>query len=180
MERHEEGDGGAGTALIEELFAAMEWSDATMWRSVLAHPAAESDPKIRELLYHLHMVQRAFLCIWSGQPFSFPDFGTLPDNASIARVARPYYDESRAFRRTAGDVNRPIHLPWQGRIMEIVGGAPHDATLAETMLQVTAHSTYHRGQVNLRLRQIGGEPQLTDFIAWIWLGKPQPQWPLAG
>lgn len=175
MDRHEESDGRAGAALIDELFEAMEWSDAAMWRAVLACPAAESDRKIRELLLHLHIVQRAFLSIWSGQRVPFPALDTFPDNASIARWARPYYDESRAFRRGVDDVNRPVHLPWQERIMAIVGGAPHDATLAETMLQVTAHSTYHRGQVNLRLRQLGAEPPMTDFIAWIWLGKPKAE-----
>ena len=48
-------------------------------------------------------------------------------------------------------------------------------TLAETALQVAMHSTYHRGQVNARLRQIGGEPPLVDFIAWIWFGRPAPE-----
>jgi len=154
----------------------MEWSDAAMWRAVLACPAAESDAKIRELLYHLHLVQRSFLFVWTQQPYNFPDFVSFPDNASIARWARTYYDESRAFRRSLDDVNRPVHLPWQDRIVEITGGVPHDATLAETMLQVTAHSTYHRGQVNLRIRQLGSEPPMTDFIAWVWMGKPKAQW----
>ena len=38
------------------------------------------------------------------------------------------------------------------------------------------HSTYHRGQVNVRLRELGGEPQLVDFIAWVWEGKPRAVW----
>ncbi len=50
------------------------------------------------------------------------------------------------------------------------------ATLAETVLQITSHTTYHRGQVNMRLRELGAEPPLTDFIAWIWLGRPEAEW----
>jgi uncharacterized damage-inducible protein DinB len=49
-------------------------------------------------------------------------------------------------------------------------------TLAETMLQVASHSTYHRGQVNARLRELAGEPPLVDYIAWIWFGRPAPEW----
>jgi hypothetical protein len=33
---------------------------------------------------------------------------------------------------------------------------------------------YHRGQVATRLRERGGEPPLTDFIAWIWMHRPAP------
>jgi uncharacterized damage-inducible protein DinB len=35
---------------------------------------------------------------------------------------------------------------------------------------------YHRGQVNTRIREVGGEPAAVDFINWIWLGKPDPEW----
>jgi uncharacterized damage-inducible protein DinB len=47
---------------------------------------------------------------------------------------------------------------------------------ADAMYQVVSHSSYHRGQVNTRIRKIGGEPPLTDFIAWIWRGKPSSEW----
>jgi len=30
--------------------------------------------------------------------------------------------------------------------------------------------------VSARLREIGGEPAQTDFIAWVGLGKPKPVW----
>ena len=42
--------------------------------------------------------------------------------------------------------------------------------------QVASHSTYHRGQVNARLREVGGTPPLVDYIAWIWFGRPAPNW----
>lgn len=37
-------------------------------------------------------------------------------------------------------------------------------------------ATYHRGQVNTWLRELGLEPPLVDFIAWVWFGKPAPDW----
>ena len=37
-----------------------------------------------------------------------------------------------------------------------------------------SHSTYHRGQVNARLREIGAEPPLVDYIAWLWFDRPAP------
>jgi uncharacterized damage-inducible protein DinB len=47
------------------------------------------------------------------------------------------------------------------------------------MFQVTSHSTHHRGQVNARLRALGGEPPLVDYIAWVWFGKPAADWAVA-
>ncbi len=41
------------------------------------------------------------------------------------------------------------------------------------------HSTHHRGQVAARLRELGGEPPLVDFIAWLWWKRPEPEWPAA-
>jgi uncharacterized damage-inducible protein DinB len=54
---------------------------------------------------------------------------------------------------------------------------PESTTIGETILQVALHSIYHRGQVNARLRALGQEPPLVDYIAWIWLGRPDPKWP---
>jgi uncharacterized damage-inducible protein DinB len=44
----------------------------------------------------------------------------------------------------------------------------------EPIFQVTSHSTYHRGQVNARVREGGRRMPLVDFIAWVWFGKPDP------
>ena len=33
-----------------------------------------------------------------------------------------------------------------------------------------------RAQVATRVRDLGGEPALTDYIAWIWMNRPLPEW----
>jgi uncharacterized damage-inducible protein DinB len=75
------------------------------------------------------------------------------------------------------DVARVLNVPWAAMVEQRIGRPPGSTTMADTMLQVVLHSTYHRGQVNARLREIGGTPPLVDYIAWIWLGRPQPDWP---
>ena len=37
-------------------------------------------------------------------------------------------------------------------------------------------SGYHRGQVARRLRELGVEPPLTDFIAWAPMDRPAAEW----
>ena len=67
-------------------------------------------------------------------------------------------------------------MPWAKQIEAQLGRPPAISTLADTCFQVASHSTYHRGQVNARLRELGAEPPLVDYIAWIWFGRPTPSW----
>jgi uncharacterized damage-inducible protein DinB len=165
-------------AELRELYRHMEWADATVWRAVLSHPAATGDTRLRDLLLHLHTVQRAFLNIWMGERIEWRTADHFPDLASVEAWAQPVYSRAYAFLDSspAADTSRPIVLPWAGQLTQRFGREPQHPTLAETIFQVTSHSTYHRGQINARLREVGGEPPLVDFIAWVWLGKPDPAW----
>ena len=66
--------------------------------------------------------------------------------------------------------------PWGPMVEAKLGMKCAPTTLRQTLLQVALHSAHHRGQVSARLRELGAEPPPTDFIAWLWLGKPQPEW----
>lgn len=167
---------------LRELFAHMEWADAVVWRAALAHPPAVADTRLRDLLLHLHFVQRAFLNVWQSRPLTFPKREEFPDIAAVQTWSNPYYAELAAFLATvdAASLGRPIEMPWIAEFEQRSGRRFEKPSMAETMFQVTSHSTYHRGQVNARLREVGGEPPLVDFIAWVWFGKPAPQWMSAG
>jgi uncharacterized damage-inducible protein DinB len=69
-----------------------------------------------------------------------------------------------------------VEMPWARTLEARIGRSVTMPTLGETIQQVASHSTYHRGQINARLRDVGGEPPLVDYIAWIWFGRPAPEW----
>jgi uncharacterized damage-inducible protein DinB len=69
-----------------------------------------------------------------------------------------------------------VTLPFRESI-EARFGRCAPTTLEETALQVVFHTTHHRGQICARLRELGGEPPTPDFLAWVWLGRPQAAWP---
>jgi uncharacterized damage-inducible protein DinB len=163
---------------LEELFQHMEWADAAVWATILSSQDAQADTKLREYLYHLHMVQRAFLRVWRGEPREAP-YPTFDDAYSLMLWARSYYDEAFDHLATLGDEDlaRPMPVPWASMVEKRIGRKPETTTVGETALQVTLHSMYHRGQVNARLRQLGAEPPLVDYIAWVWLGRPASAWP---
>ena len=164
---------------IRELFAHMQWADALCWKAVFDNPAALSDAKINERLLHIHLVQQSFLHVWRNDPF---DWQAAADSnkemRSLFQWARQYHTEVVAFVNNIDEsaIESPMALPWQDMITMQFGQEAATPSLRETLIQVAMHSGYHRGQVATRLRELGAEPPLTDFIAWIWLRKPKAAW----
>lgn len=162
---------------LTDLYRHMEWADASVWASVMASESGRADAKLREYFQHLHVVQRAFLETWRGESRETP-FPVFDDTPSLLLWGRTYYGEAFAHLETlrAGELSEPMPVRWAAMVERRLGRAPEVTTVGETVLQVALHSTYHRGQINARLRQIGGEPPLADYIAWVWLGRPAADW----
>jgi uncharacterized damage-inducible protein DinB len=157
----------------------MEWADALVWRGVLGLPQSPAvEAAFRDRLIHVHAVQRAFLQLWHKAPVTaIAEAETLSDLAAVLAWIRPVYAEARATVAALGiaDFERPVVVPWS-RYYVAEGKEPELATLAETIVQVAAHTTHHRGQLNTLLRSMGITPANTDFIGWVWQGKPAPDW----
>ncbi|MGE5361285.1 MAG: DinB family protein [Bacteroidales bacterium] len=165
--------------ILKSLFAHMAWADAATWRTVAASEAARGDKALRDRLYHLHLVQHAFLTVWQGVPLA-PRTADSFDAPQLLQFAREYHGALARFLDSLDPArfDDPMPMPWANRAAERMGRPSAAATtIGETMIQVASHSTHHRGQVATHLRQLGVDPPLTDFIAWTWLGKPAPDWP---
>jgi len=162
---------------LQQLVHHMEWADALVWTSVLQQGKADSDTQMRECLHHIHKVQWAFLQVWRSEPLAIPDLASFQDLHAIHRWCQEYYGQMGEFlsHLDRGALDKQVALPWADELVKQWGSA-HPTTLADTILQITSHTTHHRGQVNRRLRELGGEPQLTDFVVWIWRGRPSPVW----
>ncbi len=164
--------------IIQELFRQMEWADAKIWTAILESSEAAGDEKMRERLYHIHMVQRAFLKVWKGE-IPQPRASDFTESRALLAWGREGHDQITEYMSGIADMDlsRLIVMPWIEMFEARIGRKAEKGSLEETMLQVAMHSAYHRGQVATKLRELGGEPPLTDFIVWVWLGKPEPAWP---
>ena len=162
---------------LKDLYAHMQWADASVWRAVLASEAARSDAKLRGLFHHLHLVQHAFLRAWRGEPRDLP-YPTFEEVEPLLAWGRSYYPDIFRYLAALTDeqLSTPAELPWEEIVEQQIGQKPARISVRETMLQVPLHSLYHRGQINMRLREVGGEPPTVDFISWAWLGKPAAAW----
>ncbi len=163
---------------LVDLYRHMEWADALVWRAVLASEAGRTDAKLRDYVYHLHVAQRAFLRMWRGEPRETP-YPTFENPEPLMEWARSYYAEAYAHLGglDADAVSAPFEVPWAAVLVQRLGRTPEATTVGETALQVALHSMYHCGQINARLRQLESEPPLVDYIAWVWLGRPEADWP---
>ena len=164
---------------LDDLFRHMEWADALIWTSVLASPTAAADAPLRDRLFHVHYTQHGFLQVWRGIAADVPAEG-FPDSASLVRWARPYYSEAVRFVAELDEERIAERVPDSLIRKAEEGLGPHGPTMpsiGDTALQVLTHSTYHRGQISTRLRQLGLEPPLTEYFVWVWIGKPAAVWP---
>lgn len=160
-----------GVALLRHA----EWADALVWKEVLR--AGREDGELREKLHHLHQVQWVYLQLWRRKPYSPRALEELESLVAIRDWAREYYSQLPPLLETLSeaDLTGELSIPWADRLVERFGRAL-PATVGESLLQVSLHSSYHRGQVNRRLRELGGEPPLTDYIAWVWTDRPSADW----
>lgn len=170
----------ASLDVLRDLMHHMEWADASVWRAILGHRAAVQDPRLSDLLRHLHGVQRGFLAMWKEQPFDVHPATVAADLTTTHAAARTYYQDLQAALASFDEatLQRPLVVPGLEPYEQQLGRRFDTPLLGETMLQVASHSTYHRGQVNARLRELGGDPPNVDYIAWIWFGRPAPGWPV--
>jgi uncharacterized damage-inducible protein DinB len=137
----------------------MEWADARMWRAVARH-TGPADEKL------------GTLNTWTAQPMAFREITDFQSLDAVREWARPYYAAAFQFLDAVDEarLEEAIEMPW------VAGAGFEKPAMNETMFQVTSHSTYHRGQVNMRLRQLGLESVNVDYIMWLWKGRPQPKW----
>ena len=161
-----------------KLYAQMEWADALTWSRVLAHGPTADDSYVRDSLFHLHYVQRAYLAGWRGEPVKDLSVDDFPSIHHLRDWGQSYYPDAAAFLEslTNTDLQAPGGVLWPDLIEELIGQPPVEATLGDMVVQVASHGIHHRAQINRRIREVGGEPALIDYVAWIWLGSPAPDW----
>ena len=162
---------------FRDLLTHMEWADARTWQSARAVPAAHTDDRLKWLFHHIHLVHSVYLQAWRGDPFHVTELSSYADLPAIETWARPFYSKATAFAASVGEDKfaQPIDFPWNDLIVKEFG-VVRPATLAESAWQVFSHTTYHRGQIATRVREIGGTPPTVDYLAWVWGGRPAPDW----
>lgn len=159
-------------SFLAELYGHQEWADAEHWRAFEAHSSALDDKAIRERLLHIHQVQHAFLWITGPQSsgFALKKIEEFPNMLDLKKYGQEGLAQLNDFvtHLSPAEGEKIIEIPWFR--------PPAKITVHQALTQAAMHSHYHRGQNATRLRELGGTPPLTDFIAWLHKGKPAASW----
>jgi uncharacterized damage-inducible protein DinB len=161
---------------LRELFLYTEWADALVWNGVMSSNSARNEEMLAKLR-HLHRTQQYFLAVWRGDELDYTKRETTLDEELT--LARQFHRDVKPWLASLSDesLGQELSMPWADRYAQRSGAERAQPTLlGETMYQLVSHSTYHRGQANTLLRQAGVTPPNTDYIAWLWLGRPEPEW----
>ncbi len=156
--------------LLEDLYSHQAWADAEQWRAIEACAGGLQDKVLRERLHHICLVQHGFLSVVTGRPFAMTKLGDFSES-SLKEYARGYHQEMASVpgKIEDEDLLETITIPW-------FNDPPLKITKRQALTQAAMHSHYHRGQNASRLKELGGQPPLTDLIVWYWKGRPAAKW----
>ena len=150
--------------MLIDLAKHQAWADAEHWKTFHANSKLLEDAEIQKRLSH--MVQGLGILQALAR-------GGTADPAKMKEVLPPSeleaaMNKSNAELRTllgSVDLDRMIALPRGPK-------GPFEVPAGVLLLQAITHSQHHRGQNAARIRELGGTPPMTDYIAWFAFGRP--------
>jgi len=157
---------------IMDLVAYTDWATAQLTAALHAVPDAERRRRddsafgsLHGTFAHLIMAEWIWLERWKGNSAAAPPawiaesgFDGLVEQLTTVREERM----ALLGALDAAALARPV--PYR-----TFGGEEQSNPIGDLVRHVVNHATYHRGQIAMRLRQLGKKPPSTDYIVWLRL-----------
>ena len=117
-------------------------------------------PRALEYFAHVIAVQHVWLARLEGRPQEVAVWPTL-EPAACAELMAKTHETLRKYVDQLGvaSLDRLVHY-------RNTAGAEFESKIEDILMHVMMHSSYHRGQVSLILRDSEAEPAPTDYIAF--------------
>jgi uncharacterized damage-inducible protein DinB len=150
--------------MLLEMARHQVWADAQHWEALRKNGALLQDEEIRKRLNHMVMALRLQTGRARGET---PNPAAMPpiESADELEAALTQANAELIEAISAVDLRRTIDLPRGPR-------GPWQAPAGALLLQLALHGQHHRGQNAARMRQLGAVPPMTDYLAWLSLGRP--------
>ncbi|HEX7253415.1 MAG TPA: DinB family protein [Thermoanaerobaculia bacterium] len=154
---------------VRTLFAYNRWANRRLLDAVAQLSTEELDRDVRAsfasmkgTLRHLLWGERAWLRFWRAGSFERDlSPSDLPDLPSIQAAWSRLEEEQGAFLRKLTEEKLAAPCPVD----------ENSYVLAELIQHAVNHSTHHRGQVTLMLRQLGRTPPNTGFRQFLTVSR---------
>jgi uncharacterized damage-inducible protein DinB len=143
---------------LRELFDYNDWANR---RTVAALESSPSE-KVRKILAHLLITEKEYFERLYGKDSTGFDFWqdlSLPDCGNLAQENAENYER---FLKRFDDEGL-------GQIAKYKTseGVPHENTYRELLTHVLFHSSIHRGNIVLKMRESGFTPPIIDYIIYL-------------
>ena len=154
---------------LERLVQYTIWANHRVMRACATIPVDDfkrelgaSYGGIRGTLAHIMWTEWLWLERWKGvSPPGPPDESDFADVVALRDRWKVIEDHRRAWMDAlpASGASSLIHY-------RNTAGAAFSAPLWQLVQHAANHSTYHRGQVTVLLRQVGGRTVASDMVVW--------------
>lgn len=135
------------------------WANEQLFQSLIG-PAASND-RVLHLTGHLLASKRIWLARIRGEDTAALNLWPVYSIDEFTPMLRE--TDAKMLSLTSSEqenFDRVIHYRNQT-------GKFFDTRLADILIHVVNHGTYHRGQLATAIKNAGGSPPVTDYIAWI-------------
>ena len=147
------------TGEIHKLYSHIAWADARLLDALRAALTPPSET-VREYA-HVLGADETWLARLQGRPQRIPVWPSVT-LAELPDLAAAVHEGYRDYLRTLDDQALGRRIAYTNS-----AGSSFENAVGDILLHVALHAQYHRGKINLLLRQAGLEPAPIDFIAWV-------------
>jgi uncharacterized damage-inducible protein DinB len=144
---------------IHRLWKHAAWADAAILAAI-ERPEHSPTDAVREFS-HVLGAEETWLARLEGRAATLPIWPEMArtELASVARRIRDAYGAYLAALRDE-DVARSVSYT-------NTKGQPFETPIGDILFHVALHGQYHRGKINLLLRQANAGPSPVDFISFV-------------
>lgn len=162
---------------IQLLYEYDRWANARVFQS-LAELTVEqftrdlggSFPSLRDTMVHILAGEWTWLTYWKASSHDGAFFAELRKQREIL-FAPNAFPEIGVVRHKWAEVEEQqidfVNNVTDKSLQKLLPARDTLISLGHLMQHLANHSTYHRGQISLMMRQLGGEPVATDFHAFL-------------
>jgi uncharacterized damage-inducible protein DinB len=143
---------------LRDLFAYNDWANR---RIIVALKTGDSEKSL-SILGHLLITEAEYYKRLYGKDSTGFDFWPNLDLSQCGELAKATAEQYEKLLRRFDDEGLDITARY--RTSE---GIPYENTYREMLTHVLLHSSIHRGNIILKLREDGFEPPKTDYIIYL-------------
>lgn len=144
---------------IQHMFAHLHWANQ---RILEALQDCEADEQQIQLFLHILSAEQVWITRLQGMDSSHIPIWSDGNIVTCENLSQQNVESYTAYLNQLAHTDLDNVLTYSNS-----RGEQFNSSIREILTHVALHGQYHRGQINMRLRQAGIEPVSTDYIVFV-------------